>query len=143
MNKRILLIEDEADFIELLQYRLERDGLEFHVAVNALQAMNVAQVTRPDLILLDVLLPDLDGLTLCMILRNDSATRDTPIFMLSGVNTHVTRLSALAAGATEFFAKPVDFPVFESSLASTLGIHSKFLDPSRASAGVEPFRDTH
>src|SRR6266568_6270642 len=109
VKKRILIIDDEPDFVELLQFRLQRDDNEFQVAQNGLEAMNLARSFSPDLILLDVLLPDLDGLTLCSILRNEPETRNIPIFFVSGVNTQVTRLSALAAGATEFFGKPLDF----------------------------------
>ncbi|TAL05996.1 MAG: response regulator [Verrucomicrobia bacterium] len=122
MQKRILIIDDEADFVELLQYRLQRDQVEFQVASNGLEAMNLARAFDPHLILLDVLLPDLDGLTLCSILRNDATTRETPIFIMSGVNTEVTRYSALIAGAQEFFGKPVDFAVFEATVERALGL---------------------
>ena len=120
MKKRILIIDDEPDFVELLQFRLQRDDCEFQVAHNGLEAMKLARSFSPDAILMDILLPDLDGLTLCTILRNEPETRDVPIFVVSGVNTQVTRLSALTAGATEFFGKPVDFAVLEATLFRAL-----------------------
>lgn len=133
MQKRILIIDDEPDFVELLQFRLERADLVIEAAPDGLSAMNLARSFAPDVILLDVLLPDLDGLTLCTILRNELETREIPIFVMSGVDTVVTRLSALAAGATEFFGKPIDFAVFEATLHGVLGIAA----PARTEAPAE------
>jgi DNA-binding response OmpR family regulator len=74
----------------------------------------------PDVILLDLLLPDLDGLTLCEILRRRHSTRDTPVIMISAVSTDVTRHSAKLAGVRAFFSKPLDFEKLKAELEIAL-----------------------
>ena len=108
MTKKILVVDDELDFIEMMRYRLP--GPEYMVlsASNGTDALNQVWHHSPDVILLDLMLPDLDGLTLCEILRRQSATRQIPIIMVSALSNDVTRYSAEIAGASEFLAKPLD-----------------------------------
>jgi DNA-binding response OmpR family regulator len=120
MGKRILLVDDELDFSELVQYRLSDCGYQFATATNSTDALNSAWDRPPDLILLDLLLPDLDGLSVCEIFTRHPATQNIPIIMISAVGTDVTRYSAQVAGARDFFAKPVDFERLKSTIASIL-----------------------
>lgn len=109
MTKRILVVDDEADFSELLQFRLR--GLDYEVlaAANGIEALNKARSELPDLIRLDLLLPDFDGLTLCEILRRLPSTRGMPIILITAVSTEATQHAAKIAGANAFFTKPLDF----------------------------------
>lgn len=109
MAKLILVVDDEADFSELLQFRLRNCHYEILAAATGTEALDKARRHRPDVILMDLLLPDLDGLTLCEILRRHHSTRGTPILLISAVSTEVTRHSAKIAGAAAFFGKPLDF----------------------------------
>lgn len=109
MAKLVLVVDDEADFSELLQFRLRNCDYEILSAANGTEALEKARRHLPDVILMDLLLPDLDGLTLCEILRRQRTTRGTPIIMISAVTTDVTRHSAKIAGACGFFGKPLDF----------------------------------
>jgi len=120
MGKRILLVDDELDFSELVQYRLSDCGYQFATATNSTDALNSAWDRPPDLILLDLLLPDLDGLSVCEIFTRHPATQNIPIIMITAVGTDVTRYSAQVAGARDFFAKPVDFERLKSTIASIL-----------------------
>jgi DNA-binding response OmpR family regulator len=120
MGKRILLVDDELEFSELVQYRLSDCGYHFTIATNSTDALNSAWDRPPDLILLDLLLPDLDGLSVCEIFTRHPATFHIPIIMISAVGTEVTRYSAQVAGAREFFAKPVDFTRLKSAIAAIL-----------------------
>jgi DNA-binding response OmpR family regulator len=109
MGKRILIVDDEPDFSELVQYRLGATDYEYCIATNSTDALNEAWGQPPDLILLDLLLPDLDGLSVCEIFARHPATQHVPVIMITAVATEITRFSAEVAGARHFFSKPVDF----------------------------------
>ena len=104
---RILIVDDESDFIELVQYRLAGLGCEIIVANNGVQALSQARQFKPSLILLDILLPDLDGLSVCEILRRQPSTRKIPIIFMSALSSEVTRRT-VAMQADDFFTKPLD-----------------------------------
>jgi len=120
MAKLILVVDDEADFSELLQFRLRSCHYEILAAATGTEALDKARRHRPDVILMDLLLPDLDGLTLCEILRRHPSTRGTPILMISAVSTDVTRHSAKIAGAAAFLSKPLDFDRLMAHLEALL-----------------------
>ena len=120
MTKRSLVVEDEADFSELLRFRLQLLNYEVIVAASGDEALDKIRRELPDVILLDLLLPDLDGLTICEILRQHPDTNDTPVFLMSAVTTDVIAQAARNAGAREFFPKPMDFNKLERHLAAAL-----------------------
>ncbi len=121
MGKRILLVDDEPDFSELVQYRLAEENFDFATATNSTDALNSAWDQPPDLILLDLLLPDLDGLSVCEIFARHPATQHIPVIMITAVGSDVTRFSAEVAGVSHFFAKPVDFEKLKHCIRSLLG----------------------
>jgi DNA-binding response OmpR family regulator len=107
MVPRILIVDDERDFIELVQYRLAGLGCEFIVANDGVQALSQARQFKPNLILLDILLPDLDGLSVCEILRRQPSTKKIPIIFMSALTSEVTRRTVVMQ-ADDFFTKPLD-----------------------------------
>jgi DNA-binding response OmpR family regulator len=104
---QILIVDDERDFVELVQYRLAGLGCEFIVANDGVQALSQARQFKPSLILLDILLPDLDGLSVCEILRRQPSTKKIPIIFMSALTSEVTRRTAMMQ-ADDFFTKPLD-----------------------------------
>ena len=120
MAKRILLVDDESDFVQLLLYRLQRAGYDVEFAARGMEAINKARLALPDLILLDLLLPDLDGLTLCEILRRQPLTRRIPLVMITAVNSEVARAAASAAGARLMLNKPLDLARFDNTVRELL-----------------------
>lgn len=122
MVKRILIVDDEPDFSELVQYRLGEQHFDFKTTTNSTDALNSAWDRPPDLILLDLLLPDLDGLSVCEIFARHPATQHIPVIMITAVGSDVTRFSAEIAGARHFFAKPVDFEKLKAAIYSLLQI---------------------
>ena len=109
MDHSILIVDDEQEFVELVQYRLASLGCEFIAAYNGVQALSLARQLKPDLILLDILLPDLDGLSVCEILRRQPATKAIPVIFMSALSGDVTKRTA-AMHAQDFFIKPLDLP---------------------------------
>lgn len=119
MVPTILIVDDELDFIELVQYRLAGLGCEFIVAANGVQALSQARQFKPSLILLDILLPDLDGLSVCEILRRQPATKKTPIIFMSALLSEVTKRT-VAMQADDFFTKPLDLDRLEKRIGELL-----------------------
>lgn len=124
MGKRILIVDDEPDFSELVQYRLAEENFAFTTATNSTDALNNAWEQPPDLILLDLLLPDLDGLSVCEIFARHPATQHIPVIMITAVDSDVTRFSAEVAGVRHFFTKPVDFEKLKLCIRALLGLTS-------------------
>lgn len=114
MKKKILIVDDEADLQELLSYHLEDQQVEVHIAGNCAEALVKAREVVPDLILLDILLPDVDGLTLCQAIKQVPGFSHIPIAMMSAHTSDPTRRLASAAGAVEFFPKPFNLADFKA-----------------------------
>ena len=119
MVPRILIVDDERDLVELVQFRLAALGYEFIVANDGVQALSQARQFKPDLILLDILLPDLDGLSVCEILRRQPSTKKIPIIFMSALSGDVTKRT-VAMHAEDFFTKPLDLPRLERRIADLL-----------------------
>jgi DNA-binding response OmpR family regulator len=119
MVPRILIVDDEHDFIELLQYKLAGHGYDLIVANDGVHALSQARTMKPQLILLDILLPDLDGLSVCEILHRQPATKGIPIIFMSALTGDVTKRTA-AIHAVDFFTKPLDLNRLEKRIVEVL-----------------------
>jgi two-component system alkaline phosphatase synthesis response regulator PhoP len=122
-RKKILVVEDEADLLELLRTYFKQDGFAIATATNGLDAVKKARSLMPDLILLDVMLPELDGFAVCEILRNDPATASIPVLMLTGLCGQLSRCAAIESGATEFVTKPTSPDTIVSKVKDMLQQH--------------------
>lgn len=105
---RILAVDDDADSLALLRTELELAGYEVATAESGQQALNLAAAQTPDLVLLDITMPGLDGFQVCAALRDDEATRTVPVVMVTVSTDRVVRIRALDAGADDFLTKPFD-----------------------------------
>ena len=121
MVPRILIVDDEGDFIELVKFRLANLHCEFLVAGDGVHALSQAREGKPDLILLDILLPDLDGLSVCEILRRQPNTKKIPVIFMSALSSEVTRRTAFMH-AEDFFTKPLDLHRLEKRIGELLHI---------------------
>jgi CheY-like chemotaxis protein len=119
MTQQILIVDDEADFIELVKFRLSDLPCEFLIANDGVQALSQARQFKPDLILLDILLPDMDGLSVCEILKRQPATKKIPIIFMSALSSDVTKRTA-AMQAEDFFTKPLDLERLVNRVRSLL-----------------------
>ena len=123
MVPRILIVDDEGDFIELVQFRLASLGCEFLVASDGVHALTQARQFKPNLILLDILLPDLDGLSVCEILRRQPSTKKIPVIFISALSREVTKRT-VAMQADDFFTKPLDLERLERRVAGLLHLEA-------------------
>ena len=124
MVPRILIVDDEHDFIELLQYKLAGHGYELIVANDGVHALSQARTQKPNLILLDILLPDLDGLSVCEILRRQPGTKKIPIIFMSALTGDITKRTATMQ-ADDFFTKPLDLNRLEKRIEELLHFEPK------------------
>ncbi len=106
MNQRILVIEDEANIQELLKYNLEKNGYKVTIVGNGAEGLEEAVANVPDLILLDLMLPGLDGLEVCKRLRMEKRTKKIPIFMLTAKSEELDKVLGLELGADDYITKP-------------------------------------
>ncbi len=103
---RVLVIEDEKNIAELVRYNLEREGFQVVVAQNGEEGLRLVEQHHPDLVLLDLLLPRLDGLEVCRRLRQNDATRLLPIIILTAKASEADKVSGLELGADDYVTKP-------------------------------------
>jgi len=128
-SPRILIIDDEADLVSVLRFGLEVEGFEVISAGDGEEGLRMAQTQQPTLMLLDLMLPKLDGYKVCQTLKFDERYRAIPIFILSARSGEADRKLALEMGADAFVTKPYDMKDLVAKIRVRLG-----LPPSRAAA---------
>jgi len=102
-GKRVLVVDDDVKTVELVKLYLDRDGYRVLTAYDGVEALRLARESHPDLIVLDLMLPGIDGLEVCRTLRTES---DVPIIMLTAMTTDQDRLTGLDLGADDYVTKP-------------------------------------
>ena len=105
-GERILSIEDDDDIQELIRFNLEKEGYKVSCRTTGEEGLKSASMHRPDLVLLDLMLPGMDGLTVCRKLRADDACKDLPIIILSAKGTESDVVAGLELGADDYMTKP-------------------------------------
>ncbi len=104
----VLVVDDDADIRALLKKTMEQDGYSVSTADHGRDAVTAAAALHPDVVLLDALMPEMDGFQVAEALKSDDATRNAPIIMVTALNDHESRLRALKVGVQEFLTKPID-----------------------------------
>jgi two-component system, OmpR family, phosphate regulon response regulator PhoB len=139
--RKILLIEDDSDLVALLRYNLEKEGFRCVDAQTGLGAIEFCRQARPDLVLLDIMLPDCDGLEICKKMRADSALVHIPVIFLTARATEADRIIGLEIGANDYVVKP--FSVRELIARIRLQFRTQS-SPARVleSGGIELDRDS-
>jgi two-component system alkaline phosphatase synthesis response regulator PhoP len=107
-QKKILVVDDEVDLVETIRFPLETEGFNVLVAYNGEDALNMARTENPDLILLDIMLPKLDGYKVCRLLKFDERYKNIPIIMLTARAQEKDRIIGMETGANEYITKPFD-----------------------------------
>jgi phosphate regulon transcriptional regulator PhoB len=106
MASRVLIVEDEPDIRDLLAFHLERDGYQVTRATTGPEALRQLRAAPPDLVILDLMLPEMDGLEVCRRLRAEPATATLPVIMLTAKGDEVDRVVGLEMGADDYVVKP-------------------------------------
>jgi DNA-binding response OmpR family regulator len=107
-RKLILIVDDEPDTAWLLEYHLERSGFRIICASNGLDALDTAFRCKPDLVILDLMLPELHGLEVCRCLKSNPLTQHVPVILLTAYSTLEDKLQGFGRGADDFMTKPFE-----------------------------------
>jgi len=137
-QEKILVIEDEEDIIELLAYNLSKEGFQVTGMTSGESGIDSARKNPPDLVLLDLMLPGLDGLQVCKALKNDISTKDIPVVMVTAKGEENDIVAGLEIGADDYISKPFSPKVLVARVKSVLR-RKKVPVPSDAS--VIRFKD--
>jgi len=132
----ILIVDDSDMMIKLISAALKPDGYELHPAQSGKEAIEIAARFTPDLVLLDVVLPDIDGYEICKQFRNDPRIAQVPIIMLTGLTDLDTRLKAFDAGADDFMQKPFQMEELQVRVKAHLRSVSSYSKP-RLETGIQ------
>lgn len=108
MREKILLMENVPEQVEMLRARLEEEGYEVISAIDGKEGLKKASEEKPDLILLDLIMPKVDGIEVCSRLKEGADTRHIPIIITTAIDSDETKENSLAAGAKDFVTKPYD-----------------------------------
>jgi DNA-binding response OmpR family regulator len=108
MRRKILVVEDDPDQLEVIRLSLKAAGFAIGTAASGTDALVKTRSIAPDLIILDLMLPGLNGFDVCESLRRDPATASLPIIMVTGMRSEFGRFAGLESGATDFLLKPFD-----------------------------------
>jgi len=143
-RENILVVDDEEDVLELVRYNLHKEGYHVETVSSGEEVIKKARIKLPDLIILDLMLPGIDGLEVCKILKSDSKTRNIPIIMLTAKGEETDIVTGLELGADDYITKPFSPKVLiarvrrvlQRMLAhelenTPLKIHDLVIDPSR------------
>jgi two-component system, OmpR family, alkaline phosphatase synthesis response regulator PhoP len=119
-REKILVVDDEEDILELVRYNLSKERYRVSIALSGEIALQKAREERPDLILLDLMLPGLDGLTVCRELKRDPLTSSTPIVMLTAKGEEADIVVGLELGADDYIVKPFSPRVLQARIKAVL-----------------------
>ena len=128
MSKKILVIEDDPSTLRLIKYTLQQEGYQVLTAPNGLEGLRTAKNEEPDLIILDVLLPGIDGYEICHRLRAEPQTAQLPILMVSGKAREIDKATGLKMGADDYITKPWHRPELLTKIAVMLQRNSVALN---------------
>ena len=120
ISKKILIVEDDPSFSRAINHIVEKEGYEVITASNGMTGLRMAKEESPDLLILDVMLPGLDGFEICSRLRQDPPTTKLPIIMLSAKGQEADKTTGLKVGANEYLTKPVDRALLMEKVSSLL-----------------------
>ena len=129
--KKILVVDDEPDVTELVSFRLRKEGYEVEVINNPLLIIGKATEFRPDLFILDIMMPELDGIKICRMIRADKNLADRPVIFLTARGATEDRIKGLETGADDYISKPFDV----KELVLRVGLLLKRAQSGRPEAG--------
>jgi len=135
MSKKILVIEDDPSTLRLIKYTLQQEGYQVLIAPNGLEGLRKAKNEEPDLIILDVLLPGIDGYEICHRLRAEPQTAQLPILMVSGKAREIDKATGLKMGADDYIIKPWHRPELLTKIAVMLQRNSVALNSNSRRGG--------
>ncbi len=119
-NNRILLVDDEEDILEMIRYNLEKEGFEIETANNGKEAIEKAKKFNPNLVLLDVMMPEMDGIETCLAIKDIDGLKNTMIAFLTARGEDYSQIAGFDSGADDYITKPIKPRVLVSRIKALL-----------------------
>ena len=140
--KKVLIVDDEADILEIISYNLVKEGYEILTAKNGIEALGKIEAFKPDLVILDIMMPKMSGVEVCKILRSKPEYNDTLIIFLTALSDESSQIKGLETGADDYISKPISPKVLVSRVnaifrrlnkeeGKTLKLGNMVIDPER------------
>jgi two-component system alkaline phosphatase synthesis response regulator PhoP len=139
---KILIVDDDEDIRHLLKYNLDKEGFTTNLASNGLECLEIIQSYKPDLILLDVMMPNMDGIEVCEKIKSDPSNKNTFICFLTARNEDYSQIAGLEAGADDYVAKPIKPKVLISRINAILRRREMNL-PNSDQSGIQINREKY
>lgn len=136
---KILLVDDEEDILRFVKYNLEKAGFEVKTSINGKEAIELVQSFRPQLVLLDIMMPEMDGIQVCQNIRSKKENDDTLICFLTARSESFTQINALDSGGDDFITKPIKPKVLVSRIKAIMRRHPS--NKENKTGGVKKFGD--
>jgi two-component system phosphate regulon response regulator PhoB len=132
----VLVVEDDEDILELVRYNLEREGYQVQCTTSGEEAVKMAKEKLPDLVVLDLMLPDVDGLEVCKTLKSDDKTAHVPIIMLTAKGEEADVVVGLEMGADDYIVKPFSPRIFLARIKTVLRRGSREAEEAGATVKI-------
>jgi len=129
MPKKILVVDNEEDIVEMLKYNLEKEGYTVFTALNGKRAIEQAHENKPNLILLDIMMPEMDGWEVCKQLMKDEKTSTIPVIFLTAKGSEVDEVVGLELGADDYIVKPISIRKLIARIKTALRRKEKLETP--------------
>ena len=123
-TRKILLVDDEPDILEFMGYNFKKHGFSVATALNGKEGIAAAQTDAPDIIISDILMPEMDGIQMCKEMRTDKRFTNTPFIFLTAVTDDYKVLYAMSAGADQFASKPIRFEALLQMVNDLLAVRT-------------------
>jgi two-component system, OmpR family, alkaline phosphatase synthesis response regulator PhoP len=140
---KILLVDDELDILEFLSYNLKKEGYEVHTATNGMEAIEVAKKVIPNLVILDVMMPDMDGIETCRQIRALPGLKDMMVAFLTARNEDYSQIAGFEVGADDYINKPIKPRVLSSRIKALLrrGSNTEVTEENEDLGGIKIDRE--
>ncbi|MDF2437373.1 MAG: DNA-binding response regulator MtrA [Bacteroidota bacterium] len=124
-KRKILIIDDEPDILEFLSYNFRKKGFKVIIANNGFEGLQKARLEKPEIIISDILMPQMDGIEMCKSIRKDKELIDIPFIFLTAVNDDYKVLYAMTSGADQLASKPIRFE-YLLNMVNNLLVEAKY-----------------
>ena len=143
MHANVLIVEDEPEIAELIEFHLSREGMRCSIVHSGKAALDVIRRIPPDLLVLDRMLPDVDGMDVCRKLKSEPSTRNIPIIMVTAKGEDTDVISGIEVGADDYVVKPFSPKVLVARITNILRRHDHFLneDPGSSDDQISLFEN--
>ncbi len=143
---KLLIVDDEPDIVDMLAYNFEQEGMTVSKAYNGTDAIRIAESEVPQVILLDVMMPDVDGIEVCETLRQNSELKNTLIIFLSARGEDYSQVAGYKAGADDYVVKPVRVKILKHKievLLNRFGAKNESVDESNITINKQRYTVSH